>query len=174
MPKKSDLTGKRFGRLVAVRDIGTTGGAYVWECFCDCGNTAYVRGAKLSNGHTKSCGCLRREETAKRSCSHRFSKTRLYRIWCNIKTRCTNQNAHNYKFYGGKGVSICEEWKHDFLAFYNWAMANGYEHGLTIDRRDSEGNYCPANCRWITQSENATRANNKRWAVLSTVRTCKK
>lgn len=164
MPKKSDLTGKRFGRLVCIHDIGTKNGGYIWKCICDCGNITYVSVRHLSNGHTKSCGCLRKEGENKGAYLHGLHKTRLYSIWSNMKTRCTNPNAPNYKFYGGKGVSICEEWRHDFRSFYDWSVTNGYEDGLTIDRKDSEGDYCPENCRWITQSENATRANAKRWA----------
>lgn len=165
MPKKNDLTGKRFGKLVALQEAGKKNGRYVWECVCDCGNDAFVIGSKLTNGHTQSCGCLRKDGTRKAAYSYGLSKTRLYRTWCNIKTRCHNPNASNYEFYGGKGVSVCDEWRNDFKAFYDWAMANGYEDNLTIDRKNSDGDYCPENCQWITQSENATRANVKRWSV---------
>ena len=82
-----------------------------------------------------------------------------------MKTRCLNPRAQNYSYYGGKGIAICEEWLHSFEAFYDWAMGNGYKDGLTIDRKDSNGDYCPSNCQWITQSENAARANKKRWAI---------
>ena len=171
MPKKKDLAGIRFGSLVAVRDAGKKNGSYVWECMCDCGNVTFVCVRKLSNGHTRSCGCLRRDGTRKPSYNHGLSNTRLYRIWCNLKTRCLNPHSDNYAFYGGKGVSVCEEWLHDFQTFYDWAMGNGYEDNLTIDRKDSNGDYCPQNCQWITQSENATRANVKRWAASAA---CKK
>lgn len=164
MPKKNDLTGDRFGRLVAVRVLGKKNGAYVWECLCDCGNTTFVCGSKLTNGHTKSCGCIRKEGVRKPAYSHGLCNTRLYRIWSNIKSRCLNPKSDNYKFYGGKGITICEEWLHSFQAFYDWAMENGYKDGLTIDRKNSDDGYSPRNCQWITQSENATRANNKRWA----------
>lgn len=170
MPKKDDLAGKRFGRLVAVRDSGKKNGAYVWECMCDCGTVAYVDGRKLKNGHTKSCGCIRKDGTKKPSYSHGLHKTRLYRIWSNMKTRCFNPNADNYEFYGGRGITICKEWLHDFQAFYDWAMGNGYKDGLTIDRKDSDCNYSPQNCQWITLSENVIRANNERWATKA----CKK
>lgn len=167
MPKQRDLRGKRFGRLVAVHIAGKKNGNYVWACSCDCGSITNVVGSKLSNGHTRSCGCLRKEETGRRSYSHGLSKTRLYRIWGDMKSRCLNPNVDNYKFYGDKGVLVCEEWLYSFQAFYEWAMKNGYKDGLTIDRVDSEGNYCPQNCRWITQSENASRANVKRWAAVA-------
>lgn len=164
MPKKNDLTGKHFGRLVVVQESGKKNGNYVWECLCDCGNVVHVVGSKLTNGHTKSCGCIRKDGRRKPAYSHGLCKTRLYRIWSNCKTRCLNPKSDNYKFYGGKGITICEEWLHSFQAFYDWAIENGYGDGLTIDRKDSDLGYTPQNCQWITQSENATRANNKRWA----------
>lgn len=169
MPRKNDLTGERFGRLIAIRTAGKTNGRYIWECLCDCGNTAYVVGSHLANGHTQSCGCLRIDTTSKMGYSHGLHGTRLYRIWANIKTRCNNPNAPNYKFYGGKGIAICDEWGGDFQTFYEWAMDNGYKDDLTIDRINSDLDYSPENCRWITQSENATRANMKRWAIAPAV-----
>ena len=171
MPKKKDLSGERFGKLVAIKPTGKKNGAYVWECSCDCGNVIYVVGSKLTNGHTKSCGCIRRDGTKKSVYSHGLCKTRLYRIWSNMKTRCSNPLSRNYGYYGGKGVSVCNEWLLDFQAFYDWAINNGYKDGLTIDRKNSDGDYCPQNCQWITQSENATRANIKRWAASAA---CKK
>lgn len=165
MPAKKDLTGKRFGKLVAVQVAGKQNGRYVWECVCDCGNVARVIGSRLTNEHTKSCGCIRKDGTRKPAYSHGQCRTRLYRIWSNIKSRCQNPNVDNYGFYGGKGIAVCEEWSKSFQAFYDWAIANGYKDDLTIDRKDSDGDYCPENCQWITQSENATRANNKRWTA---------
>lgn len=164
MPKKNELTGKRFGRLVAVHVSGKKNGAYVWECLCDCGNTARVMGHELSRGHTKSCGCLRKDTITKNNITHGLSHTRLYTIWCGMKERCYNSNSTNYQHYGGKKITICSEWLNSFQAFYDWAMENGYKDGLTIDRKNSDDGYSPQNCKWITQSENATRANNKRWA----------
>lgn len=84
---------------------------------------------------------------------HGKKKTRLYRIWSNVKTRCYNVNDPHYKRWGGKGVKMCEDWKTSFLSFYNWAMANGYTDELTIDRINFNGNYEPSNCRWVTIAE---------------------
>lgn len=176
MPSKKELTGKRFGKLTVIRETGKKNGHYVWECKCSCGEIINVVGSKLTNGHTKSCGCFRKDNTKNISCSHGLSHTRLYRIWNNIKSRCLNPRVDNYKFYGAKGVSVCQEWLNDFQVFYDWAITHGYKDNLTIDRKDSDGDYCPENCQWITQSENATRANNKRWAVPNGIKVtaCKK
>ena len=171
MPRKNDLTGKRFGSLVAVRVAGKKNGTYVWECLCDCGNIVHAVGCDLTRGHTKSCGCLRRAKITEYNIKHGLSHIRIHTIWCGMKERCYNPNATNYQYYGGKGIAICEEWLHDFQAFYDWAVANGYREGLSIDRKDSDGNYCPQNCMWITRSENTTRANIKRWAASTA---CKK
>jgi hypothetical protein len=164
MPSRKELTGQRFGMLIVLQEAGKKNGRYVWECKCDCGNIAKVTVSQLINGHTQSCGCLRKDGKRKSGYSHGLSHTQLFRVWLNMKTRCFNPNAPNYKYYGGKGVSIFDEWRHNFQTFYDWAMTNGYTEGLVIDRIDSDGDYCPGNCRWITQSENARLANNKRWS----------
>lgn len=176
MPSKKELTGKRFGKLTVIRETGKKNGVYMWECICDCGNNINVRGHELTRGHTKSCGCLKKERITEYNTTHGLSYTRLYTIWCGIKERCYTPTATNYKFYGAKGVSVCQEWLNDFQVFYDWAITHGYKDNLTIDRKDSDGDYCPENCQWITQSENATRANNKRWAVPTGIKVtaCKK
>lgn len=92
---------------------------------------------------------------------HGLHKTRIYKTWQNMKSRCSNPKASKYYLYGGKGIKVCEEWEHNFLNFYNWAMSNGYRDDLTIDRIDSDKNYCPENCRWATYKEQNSHLSGK-------------
>lgn len=154
MGKRIDLTGQRFGRLVVVRYVGRSRGKKnLWLCKCDCGNEKIVAVDKLHSGNTKSCGCLQREVHRKCRMTHGKSDTKLYLVWREMITRTENQNAERYGIYGGRGISICGEWRNDFQSFYDWAIQNGYKEGLTVDRIDVNGNYEPDNCRWITPYE---------------------
>lgn len=161
-----DLTGQRFNRLVAIKPCGKTpSGNHKWIAQCDCGNTIVVTSGNLVQNHTQSCGCLFADKTSKSK--KRYLNPRLYSILKNIKSRCLNPNHNSFKDYGGRGITICDEWlgRNGFTNFYNWATQNGYQDNLTIDRINVNGNYEPSNCRWITM---ANQQKNKRNNVLIT------
>jgi hypothetical protein len=156
---KVDIQGIRFGKLVVSSDTGERkGGHIVWLCKCDCGGESRALSGGLRRGYTKSCGCLRREVAANKATTHGMSEHPLYKVLHNMKQRCQNTKLLQFKDYGGRGISVCEEWQ-DPSAFFNWALANGWKRGLQIDRKDNDGNYEPVNCRFVTPKENS---NNRR------------
>lgn len=147
-----DLSGRRFGRLVAIRDVGSVRNRRIWECKCDCGNYTNVPATSLITGGTKSCGCLQQQTRVDSNVKHGFCGTRLYRIWKGMKSRCLYPSSTDYKWYGARGISVCREWE-KFEPFAEWALSNGYSDDLTLDRIDNDGDYTPCNCRWATISE---------------------
>ena len=163
MPKFKDITGQKFGRLTALYKLHNNHKEKnYYLCVCDCGNLKEIRGTSLTSGDTKSCGCLRKEKITK----HGLYNTRLHSIWNSMINRCYNKNRKSYLNYGERGITMCEEWRKDFMVFYDWAMNNGYKDNLTIDRIDIDGDYEPDNCRWVDYKTQARNKTNNRYYTI--------
>lgn len=167
MPPFKDLTYQVFGRLFVICPTEVKSGRWYWWCHCDCGDFVEVAGDALKNGNTRSCGCLRRElmreVMQKLSYIHgdKDNKNSPYETWHAMRQRCSNPKTYSYRTYGKRGIKVCDEWQ-DYVTFKTWAIMHGWHKGLTIERIDNDGNYCPDNCEWITKSENSYRRNHTR------------
>lgn len=168
MGKPLNLQGQTFGRLkVLYQAPGKLYGKHRepkrrWVCQCECGNIITTTTENLRGGDTRSCGCLKMEMDKAKYTTHGKSKTRLYRIWKKMRARCQRSSCSDYAYYGGRGISVCDEWNNSFLSFEAWAYENGYDDKLTIDRIDVDRNYEPSNCRWATMKEQSNNRRNSR------------
>ena len=162
MGKFIDLTGQRFGKLTVIKraenKVELNGQIRTqFLCKCDCGKEMIVLSNSLKSGLTKSCGCLKGAPI-----KHNLIGTKIYKVYHGMKSRCYNPNTYNYKYYGGRGIKICDEWLTSFMNFYNWSMTNGYQESLTIDRIDTDKDYEPSNCKWTTVKQQCNNRRNNR------------
>lgn len=157
-----DLSNIRFGRLIALKRIKTDKNRHaMWECICDCGNIKLIAGTSLLEGHTMSCGCYQKEVIGKSGITHGKSNSKIYRVWRGMISRCYGNDIKYEKRYKGR-IFVCDRWKESFQNFYD-DMSPSYKEGLSLDRVDNNGNYCPENCRWTTAE---VQANNKSNNIL--------
>ncbi|MFA7176145.1 MAG: hypothetical protein WC114_02765 [Smithellaceae bacterium] len=166
-----DLTGQRFGRLVAQYYAGRCGAVTQWVCLCDCGQYIIVHRGHLQSGRISSCGCLRAELTANRNRNSQHSRTHglsdhpYYTIWAGMLHRCEHPNATGYANYGGRGIRVCDRWKQSFAAFIA-DMGERPSPSHSIDRINTYGDYAPDNCRWATAVEQSRNTRRNRWLTF--------
>lgn len=159
--KKLNLIGHKYGKLTVVEAAGrSASNRTLWLCHCECGGSIVANIVNLRSGDTKSCGCINSTQE-KHGHSRKGCKSRTYRIWAGMLTRCRNPKHKDYRYYGGKGITVCDRW-HSFEYFLE-DMGEA-PSGMTIDRIDSDKGYNPGNCRWLDHVENVRRANRDRWA----------
>lgn len=169
MTLKEDLTGRTFGNLTVLRYVSKGR----WLCQCTCGNQKIVAGHNLKIGTTKSCGCWRKKLLRETHLKHGGEGTRLFDIWTNMRRRCYNMKHHKYLNYGARGIKVCDEWLWGFIPFRNWALANGYNDSLSIDRIDVNDDYKPSNCRWVTAKQQARNRSNTKYVEYNGERHCR-
>jgi len=165
--EKRKIEDRPYGLLNITKEVESirSGGKSIRavEAKCQCGTVKIYRLSKLRRGHTKSCGCLRVKmaiEGNKSRAKHGMHDTTLYSRWRGIIDRCYQKTAQNYRLYGARGIGMCEQWRNDFQPFYDWCMENGYKRSLQIDRIDTNGDYEPANCRFVTPEVNNRNKRN--------------
>lgn len=163
------MVGTKWNRwTVSVYDSDkSVNGRVYYKCVCDCGTIKSVRADGLKSGVSTSCGCFKKEKLIKRVTTHGMSKQPLHNKWISMTQRCSNPHGKRYKNYGGRDISVCKEWLNSFEAFYEWSMKNGYASNLTLDRIDNNGNYCPENCRYITNAQQQLNRSNNHYVAIN-------
>jgi hypothetical protein len=165
------MIGEKFGKLTIISKLD---GFRTWKhenygkviAKCDCGRVKAFNFHHVKRGKSQSCGCTKGKSNA----THNLTRHPLYNVWENIKKRCFHPNNPSYKYYGGRGIMMCDAWCKDFQVFYDWCMANGWEKGLQIDRKDNDGNYEPSNCRCVTHLANNRNKGNNVYVEMGNVR----
>lgn len=159
-PKRYTIpVGTKFGKLTVTGSPVNVNRSRRYPVECECGTHRIISASELNK--TKSCSICRKP-ALKHGASADKDQVRLYDVWSSFKARCQNQNNDAYRYYGGRGITFCDEWR-EFIPFRDWALANGYADNLTIDRKDYNGNYEPENCRWVTQSEQVRNTSHNVW-----------
>ena len=153
MGKFVDITGNKYGEWLVLKYHGSSN----WLCKCSCGTIRELKTGTLKSGHSSSCGCKKRK--------HGYDGTKIYRLWSHMKERCYSEKHKSFNHYGGRGITVCDEWL-EAKNFIDWAFKNGYEEGLTLDRIDVNGNYEPSNCRFITNKEQQRNKRNSRFLEI--------
>lgn len=154
--KRIDLTNSRFGSWIVMKFdpvLTEAKGLTYWNCKCDCGTLRNIPSGNLRRNQTTNCGCLQKEKTRARMSTHGDSKTKLYGVWLAMRRRCYLPSCKDFPNWGGRGITVCSEWRNDFENFKKWALESGYNHGLTLERKDTDREYSPSNCTWATRTQ---------------------
>lgn len=164
------MVGLQFGKLTVV-SLCSTGKKVLWNCKCSCGEMKEVDGRNLRSGNSKSCGCVTREKSLDRSTKHGGRYSSEYSNWCNMVSRCTNRANKKWKYYGGRGISVCTQWRESFSEFIK-DVGPKPGKGFSLERERNEGNYEPGNVRWATQKEQTRNTRRNRMETYHGITLC--